>query len=101
MTQPIRGIRWQMQEGESVKAGGLTLTPQSRALSIGWRDGGWVWNRPVGVLVQDGDSARRLPITDVTRLAQIGLWGLSFAFLIASAALSLRGVAGQIESRRA
>ena len=93
MTQPMKGIRWQMQEGESVKAGGLTITPQSRALSIGWRDGGWVWNRPVGVLVEDSDGARRLPIMDVTRLAQIGFWGLSFAFLIASAALSHRGLA--------
>jgi len=48
--------------------------------------GGWGWNRPVAVQVeqanQPGTSATRIPIVDVTRLAQLGLLGLSLIFSI-------------------
>ena len=47
-------IQWQAVSGEEVTVGDVTLTPQSQALTIRWPNGGFVWNRPVSVLVERG-----------------------------------------------
>jgi hypothetical protein len=39
--------------------------------------GGFVWNRPTAVLVEQDGQARRIPIVDVTRILQVGLLGLA------------------------
>ena len=77
-------IQWETIAGKPVTAGDFTVTPQAWALIIRGPYGGWVWNRPVAVQVEPagrpGASAGRIPIVDVTRLAQVGLWGLSLIF---------------------
>ena len=79
-------VQWQTISGKPVTAGDLTVTPQSWALIVHGPYGGWVWNRPVAVQVehanQPGAGATRIPIVDVTRLAQFGLLGLSLIFSI-------------------
>jgi hypothetical protein len=70
---------------EPVTVGGLTVTPQSRALVVRLPQGGFVWNRPTAVLVEHDGQARRIPIVDVTRIVQVGLLGL--AVLTAGASL--------------
>jgi hypothetical protein len=59
------------------------VTPQSQALTVRWPRGGWVWNRPTAVLVERGGEERKsIPIVDVTRAAQLGLYGLGLVFAI-------------------
>ncbi len=64
--------------------GDTTLTPQSQVLTIRWPNGGWVWNRPVAVLVEQDGEVERLPIVDVTRYAQIGLIAFGLIFALAT-----------------
>lgn len=70
-------VQWQTLSGDKITAGPISLTPQSQALSLRWGKGGWVWNRPIALLVETGGESRRIPIIDVTRLAQVTLWGIS------------------------
>ena len=83
-------LRWRTISGDKVTVGDVTVTPQSRALTIRWPRGGLVWNRPVGVLVERGEQTERIPIVDVTRLAQLGLLGLSLVFSVVILMLSIR-----------
>ena len=73
-------VRWEISQGDRISVGELTVTPLSRALSVRWPHGGWVWNRPVGVLVERDNVTERIPITDVTRAAQVGLYAVSALF---------------------
>ena len=70
---------------EPVTIHDVTVTPWSRALVVRWPKGGFVWNRPTAVLVEQDGQARRIPIVDVTRILQVGLLGL--AILTAGASL--------------
>jgi hypothetical protein len=41
----------------------------------GWL-GGFIWNRPVAVVVQTGDDEEQIiPVIDVTRAAQLAIFG--------------------------
>ena len=83
-------VQWQMVSGEEVVAGDVTLTPQSQSLTIRWPSGGFVWNRPVAVLVEQRGQTERIPVVDVTRVAQLTLLGLGFIFSTATLMLSIR-----------
>jgi len=83
-------LRWRTISGDKVTVGDVTVTPQSRALIIRWPRGGLVWNRPVGILVERGEQTERIPIVDVTRMAQLGLLGLSLVFSMVIFVLSIR-----------
>ena len=83
-------MKWQTVSGEEVRVGDVTLTPQSQALTIRWPNGGFVWNRPVAVLVERGGQTERIPVVDVTRIAQLTLLGLGFVSSIAALMLSIR-----------
>ena len=83
-------LKWQTVSGEEVTVGDVTLTPQSQALTIRWPNGGFVWNRPVAVLVERGGQTERIPVVDVTRIAQLTLLGLGFVLSIAALMLSIR-----------
>jgi hypothetical protein len=72
--------------------GDVTVTPQSQALAVRWPFGGFVWNRPVAILVERGGprSVERMHVVDVTRMVQLGLLGFSLVFSIAILAKSVR-----------
>ncbi len=76
--------RW----GEPLLAGDAEIVPQSQALTIRWPNGGYVWNRPVAIMVRRGDQEERLPIVDITLLVRLALLALaavsSLSFLILS-----------------
>jgi hypothetical protein len=76
--------------GKEITAGDITVTPQSQVLTLRWRGGGWVWNRPVAVLVERGGNVERVPIIDVTRMAQIGLYGLGLCLTVLTLLVSAR-----------
>ena len=83
MAQMQKRLKRETMSGESVTVGDVTVTPQSQAFTVRGSHGGWVWNRPVGVLVQRSEGEEeRIPIVDVTRMAQLGLFGLSLVFAL-------------------
>jgi hypothetical protein len=84
-------LKWQRLSGDKITVGDVTVTPQSQALSVRWPNGGFVWNRPVAVLVQRGEETERIPIVDVTRMAQLGLLGLGVVFSVVALMASVRG----------
>ena len=83
-------FKWQTISGDKVAIGDVTVTPQSQALTVRWPNGGLAWNRPAAVLVERGERAERIPIVDVTRIAQLGLLGLSLVFTMMTIVLSAR-----------
>ncbi len=77
---------WQKKNGAPLKAGGFIVTPQSQVLEVRLPFGGFVWHRPVSVVVErEGEAAggngrepQIIPITDVTRQALWAIGGLAF-----------------------
>lgn len=72
-------IEWKTVQGTAVSTPHHTLVPESQALIIKFPYGGFVWQRPTAVLVQQGEQTQRYPITDVTRLAT---WSVLAASLL-------------------
>jgi hypothetical protein len=69
-------IRFEIQHGEPVNAGGTQVTPVTKTLCIPFPgiSGGLIWNRPYAVEVRTADGKEwSLPVPDVTRQAQIAL----------------------------
>lgn len=75
-------ITYEYHSGEPLTINDMTVTPQSRAFSLRWPNGGLVWNRPVAVIVERDGQVERLPIVDVTRYAQIALYGSALFFAL-------------------
>jgi len=75
-------IRLETLTGEPQTIGAVTITPQSQALIVRWPQGGFVWNRPIGVLVNRAEQTERLPIIDVTRYATWTFAGLTLLFSV-------------------
>lgn len=69
--------------GDSIQVGDLLLRPQAQVFRVRFPWGGYVYNRPVGVLVDDGEQVTQVPIIDTTRITQITLlaWAGVFALL--------------------
>ena len=87
---------WETRTGDTVviddqSLGEVTITPQSQVLTVRWPYGGWVWNRPLAILVERGTQTERTPIVDVTRFAQLALLALSLIFSCFILLRSIRG----------
>lgn len=84
MNQNDRLFTYEEVAHAPVQVGAYTVTPIARAAAIRWLYGGFIWNRPVAVEVQQGDQTERIPIPDVTRWGQIGamIAGVGLALLI-------------------
>lgn len=72
-------FEYKTSEGQPVRHSRSLITPISRILKVRMLYWGFVWNRPVAIRVDDGESAVELPIIDVTLLAQIGLPAIGLA----------------------
>ncbi len=72
-------LQWQTIDGDPITVGNVTVTPQSQALIVRWPFGGFIWNRPIAVLVDRNGRRERIPIVDTTRLLQLGFLGFSLA----------------------
>ena len=76
---------WQKKSGEPIKAGGFMVTPQSQVLEVRLPYGGFVWHRPVSVVVErlaevaggHGRESQIVPIPDITRQALWAIGGLA------------------------
>lgn len=77
----MSGIKTQTKTSQPIQVGGdrqITLVSQS----VSWIDETWgaVWNRPTAVRVETDGATQVIPIVDVTRIAQVVLWGLTAGF---------------------
>ena len=75
-------IRLETHTGTPRQVGDVSITPQSQALAVLGKQWGYVWNRPVAVMVEQGGEMRRMPVVDVTRWVVWGLYLLAFLFTI-------------------
>ena len=77
-------IQVQTGVGQPVIAGDTSVTPQFQALIVRLPIGGFVWNRPTAILVEQGGQTKRIPIRDITRMTQLWLLAFSLALSIVS-----------------
>jgi hypothetical protein len=91
-------FRYDTKSGEALPVGERMIIPVSRAMQIhlpGMK-GGFIWNRPVGLWVQEPDGSEQfIPVRDVTRQAQMiflgaGLVGSLLAWLVFRRKLAAR-----------
>ena len=61
--------------GQPVIVGDISLILQSQAIIVRLPIGGFVWNRPTALLVEQDGQAKRILIRDLTRILQLGLLG--------------------------
>ena len=83
-------IYGQTTSGDRLTIGEVSITPQSQALIVRFPFGGWVWNRPSALVVEQGGQTKRMPIVDVTRMVQLGVVGLGLLFSLVSFILMIQ-----------
>ena len=75
-------VRWETNNLPVDTGSSRELSLQSQSLLVcppaapGRELGGWVWTRPVAVLVTQDGQTERIPIHNVTRIAILALAGL-------------------------
>mgnify|MGYP007059446969 CR=1 FL=1 len=79
MTQLAKMFQLKNVSGTAVQTPHGTLIPESQALFIRFPFGGFVWQRPTAVRVQQNNQTHRYPIIDVPRLAT---WSILAASLL-------------------
>ena len=72
-------IQWKTHRTEPVSVNGKLIQLESKALSLQFPGGGYVWNRGTAVTI---NQSIRIPITDPTRNA---LWAISGISILISA----------------
>ncbi len=83
-------VRLENTSAEPIVVGDTKITPQAQSFSVRFPWGGFIWNRPTAVLVERDDVTQRIPIVDVTRVAQIVLFGLVLSISVIITVLALR-----------
>ena len=69
--------------GQTLVAGDVRITPEGRVVSVRLPFGALVWNRASAVVVERYGRVERLPIVDVSRIAQVALWACALAAFLA------------------
>ena len=72
-------VRTERGDAGPVTVAGTNVTPISQAVTVETAFGRLVWNRPTAVLVERDGRISRVPVIDVTRLAQLALYSLALA----------------------
>ena len=88
-------VQYKLETGSPTAVGEATLTPQSQVLTVRWPNGGWVWNRPVAVLVEQDGESQRIPIVDVTRYAQLAFLAFTVFFGVVAILAKVAELAGK------
>ena len=83
-------IRLENTSAEPIVVGDTRITPQAQAFSVRFPFGGFVWNRPTAVLVERDDVTQRIPLQDVTRVAQVVMLGLVVTISVIITLLAMR-----------
>lgn len=83
----IRTIR---DQAAPVTVGETTVTARSQSILIDLPFARFVWNRPTEVLIERDGHASRVHVLDITRLLELGFFGLAFVFSIATLVTRMR-----------
>lgn len=84
-------VSWQRIAGPALRINDLTLIPQSRALIIRFPSGAVIWHRPTAVQIERDGRTKALPVVDLTRILQVGIYSLGAIVIIACLIGRLRG----------
>ena len=68
--------------GEPVYSGDTIVTPVSRVYAIRVPYINLVWNRPQEVHIENGETESTIQIMNVTRLAQIAIYGIGAVVML-------------------
>jgi hypothetical protein len=79
MEENSKIVQFTTSQGAPIQVGDRVITPQSQALKIRFSRWGFVWNRPVAVLIEQEGNVQRVPVVDITRWI---LWGISGGVLM-------------------
>lgn len=71
LAMPMPRIETRTLPGATLARGGRAITPLARVTRVTWAGGELAWHRPIAVEVRTDGQTRRIPIRDVTRLAQL------------------------------
>ena len=71
-----RWIETAIRDGPTIKHEGFTATFRSWSLTASWPGGGFVWNRPHAVVIDNSGRQESIPIHNVTLLLQLALVAL-------------------------
>lgn len=77
-------ITLEKREGRPIPTGtAVEVVPVSHVVRLRLLGGRMnaIWNRPAGVRVRAQGSERWLPVRDVTRRAQLGIWATALAVI--------------------
>ena len=88
MSEFAKIIQYSTYSGQPIKKGNIVVTPISGVLRLNLPFSGFIWNRPVAVLIEEGENSKRLPIVDVTLLAQLALFGIGLSATVLTIVLS-------------
>lgn len=75
-------VQWQTSLGKPIVIRDHTIIPQAQALVIKLPFFGFVWNRPVAIVVERDGQRQHFPIFDVTRAAILVLSGVALAITL-------------------
>ena len=75
-------VQYETRSGQPIEIGDTVVTPTSRVLILTLPFYNLVWNRPVAVIVEQGDSRKKLPIVNVTLLVQSAALAIGMAVTI-------------------
>lgn len=70
-------VQWKTSSGRPIVVGDSTIIPQAQAIVFKLPYFGFVWNRPVAILVERDGQRQRFPIFDATRAAILVLSGVA------------------------
>jgi hypothetical protein len=68
-----KNLQWEKVSGEPIVIGDTRITPQARVLSVRFPSGGFVWNRPVSMIVERDGARKTIAVPDVTLISQIAI----------------------------
>jgi len=75
-------IQMKSIKGTPVHSGDSVITPVSSVFALQAPFLDLVWNRPDKILVQNGDKESSIQIVNVTRLAQIAIYGFGATIMM-------------------
>lgn len=92
MEDLVTAYKWRIEKTESLPqhVGPLAVRERAASIALMTRWGGFVWNTPLGIIIDDGRSAQTFRVIDYTRLLMLFLVGLSVTAVLLSQLVSQR-----------
>jgi hypothetical protein len=84
---------WRSDATTTHEIGAQRVTPVMQSIGLRWRGGGWLWQFPLAVEVENQTTGeqRDLPIPDITRTTLWCIYAVTLIVMIAAVARWWRG----------